>query len=239
MDTQNDPLTKFEFFKQEVTIASENMFKVAENALSNNPKLKKVIILDRIQRFDKEDVDPYRLKSQLSKLGNSCYLSLLSQSKFKNQIFIGHHNLQSNKFTKNQVFGSEHHPLFDGITTTPFFGKKAYSQSLCDILYQYDVLKEKIIVPIQQKQQISSKNNSTYINNWQRQQQQWQHQHPRNNQRNSWQHRQQQQQQQQSVMDSKGFSYNIPTSNPYSPISEDWYNQVVSEEFSSNNQGNW
>ena len=253
MDTQNDPLSKFEYFKQEVNITSENMFKVAEMALSTNSRLKKVIILDRIKRFDKEDVDPYRLKSQLSKLGNSAYLSLLSQSKFKNQIFIGHHNLQNNNFTKNQIYGSENHPSFDGINTTPYFGKKAYSQSLYDILFQYEVLKKKLIVPTsrQNTNQWFPTNNQFPTNNWQ-----WQN---KQNNRNTWHNQQQlhvqrqqqekqqqqkqqqqkQQQHQQKETDSMGFNYNIPTSNPFSPIADDWYTQVETENVLNGNQGNW
>ena len=51
---------------------SENMFRVAEDATKDNPKLK-VIIVKRLPRYDCPSVDPDAIKAKLSNFANTVY----------------------------------------------------------------------------------------------------------------------------------------------------------------------
>ena len=68
--TNLDTSSNFTFLLQEVTIASKNMITAARNIVLHNPHMKKVIILDRIPRFDTLKNDPLGLKANLSKRAN-------------------------------------------------------------------------------------------------------------------------------------------------------------------------
>ena len=59
-------------YKETIKQASENIFKVAEDAIKKSPGLEKVIIFERIPRHD---ADQHGLKSELSKYGNQSYIN--------------------------------------------------------------------------------------------------------------------------------------------------------------------
>ena len=65
--------------QERVLASSKNMFNVAMNAV-NNTDVSKVIILERIPRFDTANDDPSTLKSELSELSNDHLHQLLFQS---------------------------------------------------------------------------------------------------------------------------------------------------------------
>ena len=69
--------------------SSNNMFKIAHRALTENPTLMKVVIFEHPPRFD--DVH----KSQLVTLANNRLNQLWDNSPFKNRIILGRHSLES------------------------------------------------------------------------------------------------------------------------------------------------
>ena len=62
-------------WKKKVEESSTKLFNLAEESIKSNPGLK-VIIVERIPRFDPITKDPAQIKSQLSKHGNSVYHNL-------------------------------------------------------------------------------------------------------------------------------------------------------------------
>ena len=84
----SDPLTNIEAHKQRVSISTQNMVSVAENALRSK-MVENVILMERINRFDRTEADPSGIKSILSNFGNSEYDRIVSLSEFRNNIFIG------------------------------------------------------------------------------------------------------------------------------------------------------
>jgi hypothetical protein len=84
-----------EFFQQQAYLSSQNMIKVAERSIQNNPSLTKVVIKEHPPRFDTSDVDPTSLKHNLVRLANATLGQLWLNSTFKDKICIGRHSLES------------------------------------------------------------------------------------------------------------------------------------------------
>ena len=74
-----------------VHVSCVNMVAYAENALKENPDLKKMIIMEHAPRYDTEDVDPLKLKTDLAKYANYTFNQLWLDS--PKNITIGHHGL--------------------------------------------------------------------------------------------------------------------------------------------------
>ena len=124
-----------EYLKQEVTIASKNMISAAENIVKLNPNIKKVLILDRVPRFDTKDADPTHLKPFLSHFGNQVLKEELSKSYVKDKVFVAHHSLPQ-VFQEN-LFGNQRRRDFDGVHLRGPDGRNHYTRSLCNILQQF------------------------------------------------------------------------------------------------------
>ena len=58
-------------WKKKVKVSREKIFKLAEDSLRDNPRLKKVIILKTLPRYEKSSSDPDMIKSKLNEFGNS------------------------------------------------------------------------------------------------------------------------------------------------------------------------
>ena len=82
--------------EQQTVISAQNFFKVVENALKIHQNLKKVIVLKLIPRYDPPSVDPFGLKSVLSKMFNKKLEELWMGSSFHSKIFVGSHNIECN-----------------------------------------------------------------------------------------------------------------------------------------------
>lgn len=115
LDTACDPPTHIDYWKQQIQISTSNLFKVAENTIETNPDLKKVIILNRVPRYDKESVDPHGMKSKLSLYGNSLYQQLWMEAGCPDKIVIGEHALDCFGELRDKRFGHPDSRDFDGI----------------------------------------------------------------------------------------------------------------------------
>ena len=105
--------------------SSENMFNVAVNAV-NNTDVSKVIIMERIPRFDST------IKSELSELANGHLHHLLYESDYKDKIMIGQHRIMCNADNRSDVYGAGRG--FDGIHARGPAGHYSLTKSLINIL---------------------------------------------------------------------------------------------------------
>ena len=108
------------------------MISAARNIILKNPSVKKVIILDKIPRFDPPNTDPNRLKPKLSEQANKILREELKNCDVKDKIVIGKHSLP-NQLQKN-LYGDPAHQNFDGIHLLGPDGKNHFTRSVCNIL---------------------------------------------------------------------------------------------------------
>ena len=120
------------------------MFKVAVDAISNTD-ISKVLILERIPRFDRIDDDPFGLKRDLSDLANDHLHELLQNSKFRNQIFIGKHSFGISSVIRNDLYGRG--LAFDGINLKGPAGQHFYTKSFLKILRESGLFGTKLSSP--------------------------------------------------------------------------------------------
>ena len=135
LDTSSFSAANHEVLKQEVLIASQNMISAARNIVLRNPSIKKVLILDRIPRFDPLSADPAQLKSSLSQFGNNILREELDKCDVKDRISIGKHSLptqcQQNLYGHPERFG------YDAVHLRGPDGKNHYTRSVCNILQSF------------------------------------------------------------------------------------------------------
>ena len=124
--------------------SAKNYFRVAEEALEENPTLKKIVLLNRIPRFDSMNMDPLQIKHQLSNLANHEYTKLHSKSQFRERIIIGKHNIENSAFSREQTYGKAGFGRFDGLHMVGKNGRTAFTNSLENILVDADIIKPKI-----------------------------------------------------------------------------------------------
>ena len=115
MDTsKNIQEYKKEWFKK-VEEDSINLLDVAQDALEKNKKLKKVIILKRLPRFDRGTSDLMSIKSELSKFGNAVYDLELTRRGNPENICTVDLDLEGSRHFHEVVFGTPGTQNYDGI----------------------------------------------------------------------------------------------------------------------------
>ena len=134
LNTKDNPAEYLDYFKQEVVISAKNFFKVGENALSNVPSLKKVVLLKQVPRYDPVDVDPLSIKPALAQLYNNTITDQWMNSKFKENIILGSHNIDCTGAIKESRYRETKSGKFDGIHLFGSSGCKAYTLSVLNIL---------------------------------------------------------------------------------------------------------
>ena len=97
--------------------------------------VRKVLILDRIPRFDTPSTDPFNLKNKLSDYGNEILREERDKTDVKDHIFISPHSLP-NQFQEN-LYGHPNSSYFDGIHLRGPDGNNHYTRSLCNILQTF------------------------------------------------------------------------------------------------------
>ena len=128
------PNVNMEVLEHGVHISCQNMFAVAETALTNRPKLENIVILEHAPRFDRKDVDPLGLKPKLATFANSTFYNLWLSSPFKDKIKIGKYNLDCSGDLMKTRYTSDKTQRFDGVHLYGMFGKRAFSRSLVRII---------------------------------------------------------------------------------------------------------
>ena len=104
--------------------SSENCIKIAEKALTDFPKLEKVVIFERLPRADDS--------SDLSEYANFALRVLAEKSKLKNRIFVS--MMESLHFSTEEkitdVFGHPNSRSFDGIHPRGKHGRRLYNKCI-------------------------------------------------------------------------------------------------------------
>ena len=103
LDTKKmKPSDNTDYLKRKVEKLCQNMMKVAEEAIIDDPHLEKVTIMNLAPRFDTKDVDPVQLKTKLATFANGYFLELWFDSSMKDKIIIGSHTLECSADVKKQ-----------------------------------------------------------------------------------------------------------------------------------------
>ena len=134
--TKDNPKEYIEYFRQEAVLSAKNIFSACENALKMKTSLKTVIILKQIPRYDRTNVDPLCMKQALSLLYNNTLTDLWMTSPLKDRIFIGNHNIECSGSIRESRYRNTQTGAFDGIHLYGSSGRKAYTQSVLNILKQ-------------------------------------------------------------------------------------------------------
>ena len=134
LDTKSKPEENAAFFKQEVIVSAQNIFSAAESALACQPNLEKVILMNQTPRYDEVSVDPLSLKPALAQLFNNTLTDLWIDSKFKDKLAIGIHNLECTGGIKEARYRDIRSGKYDGFHMYGPSGKKAYTISVLNIL---------------------------------------------------------------------------------------------------------
>ena len=108
-----------------------NLIKIAEKALFSNKYLKKVIILKHAPRFDNVK------NKKLAEKANIILTQLLGNSKLKEKIAIGSHNLDDFGIghTHNRRYGDSTVDHYDGVHYMGSSGSLEYTKSLTTIIF--------------------------------------------------------------------------------------------------------
>ena len=134
LNTKDNPAEYLDYFKQEVVISAKNFFQVGENALSNFSSLEKVVLLKQVPRYDPVDVDLLSIKPALAQLYNNTITDQWMNSKFKENIILGSHNIDCTGAIKESRYRETKSGKFDGIHLFGSSGCKAYTLSVLNIL---------------------------------------------------------------------------------------------------------
>ena len=141
LDTTAINADKFEDLEKKAVDSARNYFSIAEETLKENPSLRKIVLLNRISRFDLLHKDPLQIKHQLSNLANLEYSKLHTRSSLKDKIIIGKHNIDNSIFNRDQMYGIPGAGKYDGIHMFGRKGKIAFTNSLLDILKSAEIIK--------------------------------------------------------------------------------------------------
>ena len=105
---------KKEWFEK-VEEDSKNLFDIATEALEKSEKLKKILIIKRLPRYDRSSSDLLGIKSQLSKYANSVYDQLWLKKGSPENIQIVDLDLECSGNFRDLVYGKHDDVNFDGI----------------------------------------------------------------------------------------------------------------------------
>ena len=134
LNTNENPEEYMEYFKQVAIMSANNLFKAATNAVEAEPGLEKVVIMKQIPRYDPKDVDPLGLKPSLSLLFNNTLGSLWLDSPLKHKLFVGDHTIECNGAIREARYRETKTGRYDGIHLYGSSGRKAYTNSVLNIL---------------------------------------------------------------------------------------------------------
>ena len=137
LETSFSPSSNLHYFKQEAFLASQNMITAARNILLANSNVKKVLILERIPRFDPQSADPNQIKQELSDYANNVLKEELDKCDLKSRISLGIHSLP--KELQPNLYGHPTAPYFDGVHLRGPDGRNHYTRSVCNILQNFFV----------------------------------------------------------------------------------------------------
>ena len=168
LKTKVQPTKHFEYFRQETVISAKNLFSACENALKRNPNLKKVVIMKQTPRYDTTEADPSSIKPVLSQLFNNSVTELWMTSQLKDKIFVGNHTIDCTGSIREARYRNTKTGRYDGIHLFGSSGKKAYTNSVMNILKQAGIVNPEFDhTNCPQTQFQAKQKNFVMSNNWQ------------------------------------------------------------------------
>ena len=129
-----------EYFKQQAVVSANNIFQAATDAAKKHPKLKKIIIMKQVPRYDDNSSTPPGVKGALSKLFNDNLDKLLAECPV-DKLIIGNHNLDCSGGVLKARYENIKLKKYDGIHMFGPSGMKAYTNSVLNILSRAQLVK--------------------------------------------------------------------------------------------------
>ena len=134
LNTKQTNADDIEYFRHQTELSAKNIFLAAENALTQQRSLEKVVIMKQTPRYDPVSSDPLSLKPALSELFNNILTKQWISSKLKNKIFVGSHNLECSGAIQQSRYRQSKSGRFDGVHLLGNSGPKFYTLSVLNIL---------------------------------------------------------------------------------------------------------
>ena len=136
---------------------AKKIFCMAEAALVEHPELEKVVLIRNTPRFDPPSSDPTGLKPQLILLADSVYFGMWCDSKLKEKIHLGNHDV--NEWSRHEIshaYGFPHISGYDGAHMFGVGGRTILTRSILSIL------KKAIITPNSALSSTANPSSSSY-----------------------------------------------------------------------------
>ena len=97
---------KVKDWEEKVRVSRTKMFQIAQSSLQNNPKLKKVILVKSLPRYDPLSTDPNEIKAKLNQFGNTLYNTLWMQNGCRTDIAIVDQNMDCQGPLREKRYGN-------------------------------------------------------------------------------------------------------------------------------------
>ena len=98
--------------------------------------------MKQIPRYDRPDMDPSAIKQALSGIFNNTLTEQWMTTSFKERIFIGSHNIECSGAIRESRYKNVQTGSFDGIHLYGSSGKKAFTNSVLNILNQAGLINQ-------------------------------------------------------------------------------------------------
>ena len=134
LNTKDDPTEYIDYFKEQTVSSAKRFFKTGEKALSDQPSLEKVVMMKQTPRYDPANVDPMCIKPALAELYNNTMTEQWMDSLHKDKIVIGNHSIECSGAIREARYRITKTGKFDGIHLYGSSGRKAYTNSVLNIL---------------------------------------------------------------------------------------------------------
>ena len=121
--------------REETIEVAQKIFCLAETALEEHSELEKVVVVKNTPRFDSKTTDSAQLKPKLALLADSVLFGLWCESKYKDQIILGGHDISEwSRYDIHQAYGFPHVSGYDGVHLYGRFGRTILTRSLITML---------------------------------------------------------------------------------------------------------
>ena len=135
-----DAVQYMEYFKQQAVVSANNIFQAATDAAKRHPKLKKIILMKQVPRYDDNSSSPPGVKGALSKLFNDTLDKLMSERPV-DKLLIGNHNIDCSGGVLKARYENLRLNKYDGIHMFGPSGMKCYTNSVLNILSSAQLVK--------------------------------------------------------------------------------------------------
>ena len=122
--------------------------------------------MKQISRYDRPDLDPLSIKQALSVIFNNTLTEQWRTSSLKEKILIGNHNIECSGGVRESRYRNIQTGAFDGIHLYGSSGKKAYTNSVLNILNQAGLIHQAFDHQNCPQTQYQMKKNGFHNYNW-------------------------------------------------------------------------